>query len=119
MRCLTAIQEEVRKQQDDALQSMVEANDAVKQKKESLPARSRRALETASEKTRVGTASQYEINSRIARLEAISKSQVLDMQIPILESQPLQTTDVVGDQGSKSVALSETQRLVSMSNNGS
>ena len=118
LRCLTAIQEEVRKQQDDALQSMVEANDAVKQKKESLPARSRRALETASEKTREGTASQYEINSRIARLEAISKSQVLDMQIPILETQPLQTLDVVGDQGSKSVALSETQRLVSMSNNG-
>ncbi|MFY8200024.1 MAG: ABC transporter permease subunit [Pirellula staleyi] len=131
LRCLMAIQAEVSKQQDDTLQSIVEANDALKPTKESLPARSKRALETASAIARKTTEAQYEINTRIARLESISKSQVLEMQIPILETQPVddsiankiselkQTQDVVGAQGRKPIALSETQTMYPMSSDGS
>jgi phosphate transport system permease protein len=83
---LIRIRDSVLNQQKEAMQVFSESESALKPTLEALPEHSRRAIVDAMDRTLKASESQYEINTRIAHLEEVSKSQTLELQVPVLES---------------------------------
>ena len=117
LKSLKQVREAVVKQQSEILQSMTESIDSIKKTIGALLPRSKRAIESAMEKAIDATQTQYTINTRIARLEAIHKSQFLEVQVPIPATQPLVDPKFDGSP-LKSIELSQSQSLVLSSSEG-
>jgi phosphate transport system permease protein len=83
---LGKIKQAISDQSQETIKSMDETLAVYKANRDRLPATSRNALNVAFETALRATQSQYAVNQKIIRLEQLSKSQTIQMQLPIAEA---------------------------------
>jgi ABC-type phosphate transport system permease subunit len=83
--CIQSLRKNIDQQLKNSLAEIAEAESSLQKEIETLPPRSRSAIQTASGESRVLAKRQYEINQGIAWLEENIHSHVLEMQLPITE----------------------------------